>query len=328
MKITRNNYEIYFLDFYDGNLNVEDKVELQAFVESNSDLKSEFENFENLTIQGETLNFSDKKDLKKIPENSLFEISDFEYLCVSDIENDISDEQKSNLLNQIKTSTEKRFIYKTIAKTKLHADLSIKYPLKSRIKKFAIGFDRHFIYKLSAAAVLLILIGFSIRFFYSDTNIDQNNTANLSITKNKLTIDYFSMLYKQEFKKTAPPEKQNIESPIIQTANTDNSITFSEIITDTALVLTASFENLPIRNEIFTTSPIVLQKYQFKSKQIKEKKERINIFWAVAEKTLKIWNFSTNGKIEMQNKYNDYGQIEKLTVYSSNFKFSKTYRKF
>ena len=44
MNINRNNYELFFIDFYDGNLTDAQKHELDLFLEENSDLKEELFN--------------------------------------------------------------------------------------------------------------------------------------------------------------------------------------------------------------------------------------------------------------------------------------------
>ncbi len=46
MSINRNNYEAFFLDYFEGRLPEEGKEELMRFLELNPDLKKEFEGFE------------------------------------------------------------------------------------------------------------------------------------------------------------------------------------------------------------------------------------------------------------------------------------------
>ena len=66
MKINRNNYEIFFLDYHEGNLDAAKLEELLIFVENNPDLKEEFENFEEISIPiDESIKFDLKKSLKK-----------------------------------------------------------------------------------------------------------------------------------------------------------------------------------------------------------------------------------------------------------------------
>ena len=48
--ISRENYEIYFIDFFEGNLSEKDVDMLNSFLDSNIDLKIEFENFQNISL--------------------------------------------------------------------------------------------------------------------------------------------------------------------------------------------------------------------------------------------------------------------------------------
>ncbi|MCZ4408766.1 hypothetical protein O3Q51_08105 [Cryomorphaceae bacterium 1068] len=53
-KITRHNYEAFFLDYLEGNLSEELNTELQAFLSQNPDLASELEEFENVSLEPES----------------------------------------------------------------------------------------------------------------------------------------------------------------------------------------------------------------------------------------------------------------------------------
>ena len=43
--INRTNYEIYFIDYFDGRLDEKSQKELFAFLKANADLKDEFDRF-------------------------------------------------------------------------------------------------------------------------------------------------------------------------------------------------------------------------------------------------------------------------------------------
>lgn len=65
MRINRNNYEIWFIDFADGKLSAEDRKELFQFLNSHPDLQEEFENFENIKLENDETVFQDKDNLKR-----------------------------------------------------------------------------------------------------------------------------------------------------------------------------------------------------------------------------------------------------------------------
>ena len=65
MSININNYEIYFIDYFDGNLPEEVVAELMLFLEANAELKEEFESFENINLTQDKIVFEDKSSIKK-----------------------------------------------------------------------------------------------------------------------------------------------------------------------------------------------------------------------------------------------------------------------
>ena len=74
--ITRENYEIFFLDYAEGNLNPSQVKELYAFLKAHPDLKQELEAYENITLPAADDIHDDKEELKKrdswlINENNL-----------------------------------------------------------------------------------------------------------------------------------------------------------------------------------------------------------------------------------------------------------------
>ena len=65
MKINRDNYEAYFLDYFEGQLSPEMVQEVLLFVELNPDLKNVFSDFEAVTLTGEDDIVFEKKSLLK-----------------------------------------------------------------------------------------------------------------------------------------------------------------------------------------------------------------------------------------------------------------------
>jgi len=70
MHINRNNYEAFFLDYWENKLCPEAKNELARFLEANSDLQDEFLDFrDSFDIQlpnDDKIEFAGKSKLKKI----------------------------------------------------------------------------------------------------------------------------------------------------------------------------------------------------------------------------------------------------------------------
>jgi hypothetical protein len=54
-KITRHNYEAFFLDYLEGDLNEEGKTELKVFLAQNPDLAAELEEFESVSLKPDSI---------------------------------------------------------------------------------------------------------------------------------------------------------------------------------------------------------------------------------------------------------------------------------
>lgn len=91
MKIDRSNYEIWFIDRLDGNLNEHQVEQLNLFLSENPDLQEELKEMESSAVIPPAVQFRGKPGLKKTPD----EISElqFDYLCAAFIENDLSPEE-------------------------------------------------------------------------------------------------------------------------------------------------------------------------------------------------------------------------------------------
>src|SRR4051794_20525408 len=91
MKINRNNYEAFFLDYHEGSLGEELKREVLAFVSSNPDLKGEFESFEIISLREKSrVTFAGKEKLKKSVVNEY----NYKTFFVACLENDVDEHEK------------------------------------------------------------------------------------------------------------------------------------------------------------------------------------------------------------------------------------------
>ena len=65
MKPDRSNYEIWFIEWLDGNLNPDQVEELKAFLTDNPDLQEEFNELSQICLEPSDAIFTRKKDLFK-----------------------------------------------------------------------------------------------------------------------------------------------------------------------------------------------------------------------------------------------------------------------
>ncbi len=157
MKPNRSNYEIWFTDFLDGNLSEIQVEELKVFLKENPDLNEELNGLTTVILNPSDLTFSGKNVIGKSPENLSEE--QFEYLCISSLENDLTPGQKSDLNEIISRDEMKRKSFELIQKLKLKP-LSVSFAGKSSIKRLTTGqkIFRLSVIGLSAAATIAIIV--------------------------------------------------------------------------------------------------------------------------------------------------------------------------
>ncbi|NVO03737.1 MAG: hypothetical protein HXX09_13655 [Bacteroidetes bacterium] len=138
MKITRDNYEIFFIDYWDGNLTPEQSIELLDFLELNYDLKEEFDSFENLNIIADNnIKFDNKESLKKpeIIETNLVNSSNYTDFFIAKLEGDLSIIEEAELNIFLSKNSNLLQEFNLFQSTKVVADNSIQFSNKDSLKK-------------------------------------------------------------------------------------------------------------------------------------------------------------------------------------------------
>ncbi len=229
MKITKQNYEQFLIDFMDGKLNPALEESLFAFLDEHSDIKAEFEDLEIISaVADENISFDLKSSIKKPQITSTANINDKNYKehFIASTEGDLTSNQETELdkfmrLNPALLKTQN--LYK---KSRLEADLSIQYPNKKALKKYPFYQRKSWIYSASAAASILLLL--SIFFFSkSDKEIVQTQSAKLE--------DRISVPKKMDF----------IFARVISTISTENITPNFKVIEQVNLAILQEF-SIPI----------------------------------------------------------------------------------
>lgn len=137
MSINKNNYQAFFLDYHEGNLSPQRVADLLLFIEQHPELKEEFENFENFTLEDlSSIKFENKSNLKK--QITLENKDDY---FIRSVENTLNTTEKSLLTNFIKQHPQYLYDLELFNKTKLPVDDSIKFENKNALKRVAITND-------------------------------------------------------------------------------------------------------------------------------------------------------------------------------------------
>jgi len=138
MKINRNNYEIWFLDYYEGRLDPEQVKALMAFLDLHYELKEEFDNFENISLPpAKDIIFDAKDSLKKKPVITVGEINEknYEDFFIAETEGDLSKEQSEQLTAFLIKNSSLKKEFDLFCKTKIVPDNTIIFDAKQSMKK-------------------------------------------------------------------------------------------------------------------------------------------------------------------------------------------------
>ncbi len=132
--ISKENYEIWMMDYLDGNLSDTDRALLFHFLEQNPHLKEELKDLEKTVISPQEEVFAPKYILLK----GSTELSDFpypEYVAIKEVESGLDSDElhwKASYLKQDKTRST---LFSLYSKVILKADLRLRYPLQSSLKR-------------------------------------------------------------------------------------------------------------------------------------------------------------------------------------------------
>ena len=233
MKPDRTNYETWLIDYLDRTLDEIQVKQLMSFLEENPDIKAEFADILTHNIEPPSGSFKHKNSLKK----SVSDLSDkqFEYLCISAAENDLSEQQRNELEAIIAENHEKKKTYELIFRLKLVAP-SLKFNKKSTLRKLTNGqkIVRLSVIGLSAAAGIALMISLFNMPFNKNDEFKSFTSAILTVDSNNVkpsTINIATNL--------TPVEKKEI-----QNSDTRNSLSlFQKTIPEEMEVLPAKTLN-------------------------------------------------------------------------------------
>jgi hypothetical protein len=185
MKPDRTNYEIWFIDYFDGVLGGVQVKQLMSFLDVNPDLKQEFDEFRYLNILPEDYSFTDKNSLKK----SFSDLSptQFELLCVAASEGDLSDKQRDELVEFTYENDENQKTFELISRLKLVAP-EVTYNKKSSLRKLSVAqkFLRFSVIGLSAAAGIVLMISLFNLSVKKNDELNPLSSTSITADSNKL----------------------------------------------------------------------------------------------------------------------------------------------
>jgi len=153
MKMTRSNYESYFLDFLEGNLEPSIMDEFQLFLKENPDLASELEMGELPALfPNEDIRFDAKEELKKSVSDY---DTEFQERAVAYYEGDLSLSEQKDFEASLSENATVATAAQQFGKLKLEADRAIVYENKAQLKKKVVRFPLWV--KVASVAAMLLL---------------------------------------------------------------------------------------------------------------------------------------------------------------------------
>ncbi len=154
MNITRSNYESWFLDYIEENLDGKMMDEFNEFIRSNPDLGDELRFFETVKLENESTTFEGKSKLYK---ERLDIQSAFDQDAVAFMEGDLSSEESAHFRDYLNRHPERSPELELFLKTKLQPDTSLVLSQKQKLFKKS-GQFAVLAWTSRVAAILLLLL--------------------------------------------------------------------------------------------------------------------------------------------------------------------------
>ena len=153
--LTRNNYEIWFLDYLDGQLSNEQLEILLDFLVQNPDLKQELCGVSGVSLVAGNESIDRKEHLLK-SQSDIPGIAAIDQLCIARMENDLTEEEASQFDLRMDEDMELSGNYAAFRHTRLNPADSVIYPYKKDLLRKTRIFSPWLITVISSAAVLLL----------------------------------------------------------------------------------------------------------------------------------------------------------------------------
>jgi hypothetical protein len=136
MKITLDNYEVYFLDYIEGRLSAEEMGELSLFLALNPEMKAQFDGFETLVLKPDKTEFNNKQLLKKFEfDTTPINNNNFNDFCIAYYDGLLDEKKASELLSFCSNNSQKNDDFKRFKDVYLKLDVNTKFNEKNRLYK-------------------------------------------------------------------------------------------------------------------------------------------------------------------------------------------------
>lgn len=322
MKINKDNYEAYYLDYLEGTISSEDAQELLIFLQLHPEL--EIQDFEFISIHSNEEHFlpeNIKQKITEIPLNS----DEFKDLCIGEIEDILTIEEKQKLTDYLSLGNEYEEELTLFKKTKLIADKQLVFPTKEKLKK---GKTRTLVpyISIAVAASLIGVIYLSIPTQTTEKKLYSKNSSKVKPTLIQDSVVNSTLPSIRTQRKNH--ENKTIEE--IQVIQPINTIDYAKV----------NSENQPNQQIAFTNDSIKLENHiesQFEKNYVVavnqiaqlQKNEKMFLFNETIENFNLIKNSITSIKISDEQKKEIAADLNKFHEILSSpvFKISENFNK-
>jgi hypothetical protein len=170
--IDLQNYEIFVIDYLDGQLSKAEETALLAFLDQHPDLKDEFDGIELATLEPLIIEADFKQELKKTPVIKVAGIDEtnYETFFIASAEKDLNNKETEHLNQFLSVNPMLHKEFELHQKLRLEPDTKILFPGKNSLKKRkVIPLTR----VSSVAAGLAVLL--AISFFFRNQPVPEGN---------------------------------------------------------------------------------------------------------------------------------------------------------
>jgi hypothetical protein len=173
MKITRDNYEPYFLDYLEGHLDENLIDGFLEFLKENPDLKKELSLLETIPLEPDNAVFMNKEKLYKAKYDSEKE---FNRVAIALVEGDITESDKAEFDSYLLKYPEKQKEVQQFQQTKLQPDENVVFAHKNKLYRRSLG-KTVFMWSSRVAAVLIVALAIYALFSQTDFNMLETQVA-------------------------------------------------------------------------------------------------------------------------------------------------------
>jgi hypothetical protein len=176
MKISRENYEPFFLDYLEGNLNESMINQFLDFLEKNPDLKAELQNFESQHLPEEEIVYTGKDRLYK---SSAEAKASTEEKLIAFMEGDLEETERKSFEKRLANEADLQQEYDLFTKTRLFPDPGLIYPEKNKLyRKSGTVVLLNWLTKI--AAVIILILGINALFRLENVRINTETGMNIA----------------------------------------------------------------------------------------------------------------------------------------------------